>query len=157
MNIHTPTTSPTMSGGPRGHFGRKLLIAGGTGVVLVAVAAGVVSSRSDRHEAATPAVLAPAAIQQSSAPFGGINRASGGYTPHTIYIVGSEEQAALVQAALEDANGILVGINERPIHDEVIVAVSADEGSFAFAAEIAANEIVFAQYGVENRIVDLRG
>ena len=158
MNIHTPTSNPTVSGSPRGRFGRKLFIAGGTGVVLAAVAAvGVLSTRSDPHESASPAVQAPAAIQQSSAPFEGIHRANGGYTPHTIYIVGSDRQASDLRNGIDEANGIRASFGEPFLLDEVVVVFSNEDAAVAFAAQAAANEIFLAEFGDENRIVDLRG
>ncbi len=156
MSIHTNTSVPSMSGSPRGRFGRNVLVGAAGSVVLAAAIGGGLWSRSDRNESASPAISAAAAVQPPSGPSLASSLATAGYTPHTVYIVGSEEQAALVRAGINDANAIRSTANEPPLLDEVFVAGSDADADALGSAETAANEILAAQYGVENRIVDLR-
>jgi hypothetical protein len=82
---------------------------------------------------------------------------SSGYSAHTVYIVASESEAQSVRAGIGEGNTIRASIGESLLSDEVLVAMSDDVGDSVVAAEAAANEILATQYGVENRIVDLRG
>jgi hypothetical protein len=79
------------------------------------------------------------------------------YTPHTIYIVGSEDQAATVSAAISEANAIRSNMNEAPLMDEVVVAMSDDQAAAIESALTDSNGILAGLYGVENSIADLRG
>ena len=152
MTINTKTSTP-MSASPKGRFGRKILVAAAGSVVLASAVAGSFMARGNSNESAAPAVHA--AVQQSTQPVSFSHTA--GYTPHTVYIVGSQEQAAQITAAFNDANLIRSNINESPLMDEVFVAESDGSAASVVLAESDANRIRFDMYGVENRSVDLRG
>jgi hypothetical protein len=151
--MNTTSSTPTRSASPKGRFGRTVLVAAVGSVVLASAVAGSFMARGNSNEAASPA---PAVVQQSTPSFT-VSHATGGYTPHTIYIVGSQEQAAQISAAIDQANLIRSNINESPLTDEVIVAVSQDRAAAIVSAETDANGILASLYGVENRIADLRG
>lgn len=155
MSIHTNASVPSMSGSPRGRLGRNILVAAAGGVVLAAAVGGGLWVQSARHESASPVVHAPAVAGQPLGQSAAVNHVSGAYTPHTIFIVGSEEQAATVSAALNDANLIRHGAGEPPLLDEVVVASTDDAASAVVSAETDRNAILATQYGVENSIVDL--
>jgi hypothetical protein len=146
-----------MSGSPRGRLGRNILVAAAGSVILAAAAGGGLWARSDRHESSAPAVQAAAAVPPVSAGSLAIRATNGGYTPHTVYIVGSEEQAASVLRGINDANVIRDSQNLPPLLDEVVVASSDEEASAIMAGENDSNAILAALYRVENRIVNLRG
>jgi len=93
-----------------------------------------------------PAVCAPGTAPTST-----------NFTPHTVYIVGSEERARLVWSGIHDSNAILRDLGLPPLLDEVVVAASSDDLAIAMAAINAANRVLLDLYGVENLIVDLRG
>jgi hypothetical protein len=145
-----------MSGSPR-RLGRKFLVATAGVVVVAAAVGGGLWARSDRQESASPAVQAAVAVQPASINSLAVSLASGGYTPHTVYIVGSEEQAASVWSGINDANVIRDNQNLPPLLDEVVVAQSDDEVAAMVAGFNDGNAILAALYGAENRIVNLRG
>ena len=156
MSIHTKTSVPSMSGSPSGRLGRKFLVAAAGSVVLAAAVGGGLWVRSDRQEAASPAVQAAVAVQPVSTGSLAVARASGDYAPHTVYIV-TQEQAASVWGGINDANAIRFAANEPPLLDEVVVANSDEEAAAIVAVMSDSNSILAALYGVENRIVNLRG
>ena len=154
MNMETTTSTPAMSASPKGRLGRNILVAAAGSVVLASAVAGSLWVRSSTNEAASPAAHAVVSQSTQSVSF---SHAAGGYTPHTIYIVGSQEQAAQISAAIEEANVIRANMNEALVTDEVIAAVSQDRAAAIVSAETEANGILASLYGVENRIADLRG
>jgi hypothetical protein len=89
VSIHTNTSVPSMSGSPR-RLGRNIVVAAGSVVLAAAVGGGLGARRSPEAACRPPrvAVVGPAATESSWSP-----GASRGYTAHTVYIVGSEEQA----------------------------------------------------------------
>ena len=152
MNMNSTTSTP-MSASPSGRFGRKVLVAAAGSVVLASAVAGSFMARGNSNESAAPAVHA--AVQQSTQPVSFSHTA--GYTPHTVYIVGSQEQATQITVALDDANRIRSNVGESPLMDEVFVAESDASAASVASAETDANAILVVAYGVENRIVDVRG
>ena len=154
MAINT-TSTPTMPGAPR-RLGRNALLAtlGGT-IILAAVAAGaVVVTRSDSSAPAAPPV-AVAAAQPSFTNVGA--SASSADAPHTVYVVGSEEQATLIRAGISDSDSIRMAVGEPPLLESVVVAASDDEAATALQAINEANVIRATNGLAAYTVVDLRG
>jgi len=145
-----------MSDGPRLRFGRNILAGAATSIVLTAAVGGGLWLRSDRHEAASPVAQAPAATGRPVALSVPVSHPRSSYTPFTIYIVGSDDQAETLSAGFSDANVIRLYEGESPLLDKVVVASSDEAAAAIVAAETEANRILVAEFGVENRIVDLR-
>ncbi len=123
-----------------------------TAATVVAVIAIVLSSRGSAAEPSMPVQTAPALV----APGLTISRLHDPYTTHTVYIVGSEQQAASVAAGINDANAIRDNLQLPPMLDEVVVVSSDEEAAVIVARENAINTILQSSYRVENRVVDLR-
>jgi hypothetical protein len=155
VSINTNASVPSMSGGPRGRFGRNILVAAAGSVVVAAALGGGLWVHSARFESPSPVVHSPAVAGQPLGKSAAVSHASGGYTPHKIYIVGSEEQATTVSGALNDANAIRNEAGEPLLLDEVVVATSDEAAAAVVSAETDRNGILATQYGVENTIVDL--
>jgi hypothetical protein len=126
------------------------------GVLVLAAAVVIVialwSQSGGSDESSVPVQAAPALV----APGLTISRTDNFYTAHTVYIAGSEEQAATVLAGINDANVIRDSMGLPPLLDEVAVATSGDEAASIQAAESDLNRILVALFQVENRVVDLR-
>lgn len=157
MSIHTRTSIPSTSGSPHGRLGRKLFVTAAGSLVLAAIVGGGLWARSGNHAPASPAAQAPAVVQAPATGALAVRASDGGYTPHTVYIVGSEEQAASVWADINDANVIRNDLMLPPMLDEVVVAATPESAAAVIAGFEDGNRILAALYQVENRIVDLRG
>jgi hypothetical protein len=156
MTIHT-TSTPTMPSAHR-HFGRNALLAtvGATVVFAAAAAGAVVVARSDGSAPAAPPVVAAAAQPSST---NAVASASSYDAPHTVYVVGSEEQAAMIRTGLSDAASIRMAVGEPPLPDteSVVVATSDDEAATIIQGINEANGIRATVGLAENTVVDLRG
>lgn len=144
MNIET-TSTPTMSGVSR-RFGRRTLLAtlGGSVILVTAVGAGL-WARSGSGESSSPAVQAVAAqasLNSAVAP------AAASHTRYTVYVVGSEEEAASVEAGIDYGNSILAANGEPPFSYSVFLAEPGEQAS----------HVRFSLgYPEDTVVIDLRG
>jgi phage-related protein len=122
VNIHTTTSSPTTSGHPR----RNLLVA----TAALALAAAMIVSvwpRGAGHESSAPAIKAPVAGGQLLVQTGP-GRVAGSAT-HTVYIVGSEAEAARIRGYLSESDSMRANVGEMPLDDEVRVAAAGSDAT----------------------------
>jgi hypothetical protein len=156
MTIHT-TSTPTMPSAHR-HFGRNALLAtvGGTIVLAAAAASAVLVARSDSREPVSPPVVAAAAQPSFT---NAVASASSYDAPYTVYVVGSEEQAAMVRTGFSDAASIRAAAGEPPLPEteSVVVAPSDDEAATVVQAINEANGIRATVGLADYTVVDLRG
>lgn len=148
MNIHTrPSTTP-LPGNPSGWLGRTIVATVAASLVVAAVVGAGLWSRGGGQETTIITVPPP------PAPAASFARA---YAAHTVYIAASAGQATELSAAINDANAIRSANNDTLLADEVLVAATDGDAAALVSAETDANAILAALYGVENRIVDMRG
>ncbi|MBA4182047.1 MAG: hypothetical protein C0506_15765 [Anaerolinea sp.] len=141
--------------GATGPSGRKALFAllGGGAVLAAAFGASVYSRSTSDEPAAPPAVSAPAAQANEGSAALAPGRA---LASRSVYVVASEEQAALVWLGVRDANDILAWLGEPPSDDSVVVVPSGVQATEVMDAIAEGNRILATLGGPVSVVVDLR-
>jgi len=144
----TTQTTSIAAPAPRRGPGRALRIGLALGAV-VAIGAGVGLWRAERGgDTADPATPPTTAVARPST-------AASAEPVRTIYVVGSEEQAVAMQAALAEADAIGVQSGAAPRIDQVMVVPDAEAD--AFFRMMAEQDALRAQLGLPGAtVVDLR-
>lgn len=155
MSIKTNTSAPSVSRSPGSRLGRNALVAaiGASAVIGGTVfATGLWTGADDSGPSPSAgAVTSPAGSGIT------LSYAAAVLSPHNVYIVGTEDQAATIAANLNEANAIRDRSSEPALLDEVLVARSDTEAAAIVAAVNEANAILAAQGLTTNVVVDLRG
>ena len=143
MTLQTPSiVIPSPRRGPN-----RLLIGLAAAALAVAVGAGI--WQAQRNDSAGETATAPAA---------GVERPAGARAAEsapTIYLVGSQAEAAKVQAFINEADAVRAHLGEPPLVEQV--AVVAPENADAFLRIMGEQDAVRAGLGLPSvRVVDLR-
>ena len=154
MTVHT-TSTPTLPTAPR-RFGRNAVLAtiGGT-IVLAATVTGVLMVRSANREP----VSAPVAVVAEPAFTSVVVSASSSDGPHTVYVVGTEEEAATIRTGLSEAVRIRATVGEMSLPEmESVVVASSDDDAAAVVQGINEANGIRADAGLPAyAVLDLRG
>ncbi len=152
MNIERRSVR-SLSNEPAGHLWRNVVVAVlGGAVVLAAIGGASVWYRGGAaEESQVQAVTAPATTGAA------VRHPAARSAPHTVYVVGSEEQALAVSTALGESAAIRNAAGEPPLLDEVVVVNSDEEAAAVKDAMAELNRILDSQRLPENLVVDLRG
>lgn len=137
-------------------FGRKpLLVALGGGVVLAGVLGASIWSRSGSSD--RPAPVPPAAVSGASHGEGYAVLSSDGRTnPHHVYLAGSEAQAAIVSAGINEGESVRAGLGLGPFLGSIIVVTSDAQAAEVMAAITEGNRILDTLGVLADTVVDLR-
>lgn len=141
--------------GATGPSGRKALFSllGGGAVLAAAFGASVHSRSNNTDSAVPPAVSAPTAPANES---GAAMVPGRSLAPRSVYVVASEEQAALVWLGARESNDILVSLGEPPSDDSVVVVPFGVQATEVMEAVAESNRILATLGGPASVVVDLR-
>ena len=155
MSAYT-TSMRTVSGSYKRVTGRPVLSAVTAAAVVAAMAlvvvALVLSARGDSGEQRAAVQSVPAAAQSGLTG----NGLTSGYVAHTVYIVGSAEQAVEMEAAMNDLNATRAQLQLPLLQDEVLVASSDADAATLTSGQEELNRVLVGLFTTENPIVDLR-
>ncbi|MBI5946984.1 MAG: hypothetical protein HY875_02460 [Chloroflexi bacterium] len=155
--MRVQTKSPSIESGAFKHGTGRLILAVAGGAILLAgvAAAGVWAYHSGDSPSATVAPLAAVVPAASGAPVA--SPAGQSRRGETVYIVGSEAQAAGVMAGISEANVIRAVSGEPPFLDTVVVVASDAQAAEVMNAVVEGNRTLAARGEPERTVVDLRG
>lgn len=124
-------------------------------LATVAVGIGLVGCRAE--ETGLTANEPPVDVDSGPATTGPGGHVTSRYEWHTVFITDSEQLAGEIAVNITEAEAIRWATVAPGVRDEVIFVDSAEAAGAVLAAELERNTILVEEYGVENRIVDLRG
>lgn len=148
-----PTSTPTMPAGNR--FGRHFVLGAAIGGLMIAGVATALWARDNGDSSSTPRV------ENAFSVTGGVATSSFRNTPpppSTVYLVGSEEEATYLRAAMADSDSIRAATGLAPL-GETVVVVSSDADADMIRAGVTDASTIRQMTGeplFDETVVDLR-